>query len=60
MEISELILQTMNETGRPLKSGEIAERAGIDKKVVDKALKKLKDEGKIVSPRRCFYEPKHP
>jgi biotin operon repressor len=60
MEISELILQTMNEAGRPLKGGEIAESAGIDKKMVDKALKKLKDEGRIVSPKRCFYEPKCP
>jgi biotin operon repressor len=60
MEISELILQTMNEAGRPLKGGEIAESAGIDKKMVDKALKKLKDEGRIVSPKRCFYEPKRP
>lgn len=60
MEISELILQTMNEAGRPLKSGEIAQSAGVDKKMVDKALKKLKDEGNIVSPKRCYYEPKRP
>lgn len=60
MEISELILQTMNEAGRPLKGDEIAESAGVNKKLVDKALKKLKEEGKIVSPKRCFYEPKRP
>ena len=60
MEISALILQTMEEAGRPLKSGEIAEKAGVDKKMVDKALKKLKDEGEIVSPKRCYYESKRP
>jgi predicted transcriptional regulator len=60
MEINELILQTMDEAGRPLKGGEIAESAGVDKKLVDKALKELKEEGKIVSPKRCFYEPKRP
>ena len=25
---------------------------------VEKAMKKLKDEEKIVSPKRCFWEPK--
>lgn len=60
MEISELILKTMDEAGRPLKGGEIAESAGVDKKLVDKAIKKLKDEGKIVSPKRCYYELKRP
>ena len=59
MEINELILKTMDEAGRPLKGGEIAESAGIDKKLVDKALKKLQGEGKIISPKRCYYEPKH-
>ena len=38
-----------------LKSAEIAEMIGIDKKEVDKIIKKLKDEGKIVSPKRCYY-----
>lgn len=60
MEISELIMQTMDEAGRPLKGGEIAESAGVDKNLVDKALKQLKAEGKIISPKRCFYEPKRP
>jgi len=32
--------------------------AGIEKKVVDKALKALKTEEKIVSPKRCYYEAK--
>ena len=30
----------------------------IDKKEVDKAIKKLKIEEKIFSPKRCFYEVK--
>jgi DNA-binding transcriptional regulator GbsR (MarR family) len=52
------IYKVMNEAGKPLKSGEIAELAGIDKKEVDKAIKKLKIEEKIFSPKRCFYEVK--
>lgn len=32
--------------------------AGLDKKEVDKAIKKLKTEEKIYSPKRCYYEAK--
>ncbi|ASJ08744.1 MarR family transcriptional regulator [Thermococcus siculi] len=53
----ELVFKVLKEAGRPLKSKEIAELAGIDKKEVDKAIKVLKKEGKIVSPKRCYYAP---
>jgi predicted Zn-ribbon and HTH transcriptional regulator len=53
----ELVFKVLKEAGRPLKSKEIAEIAGIDKKEVDKAIKVLKKEGKIVSPKRCYYAP---
>ncbi|MDZ4205112.1 MAG: transcriptional regulator [Bacteroidales bacterium] len=56
METIELVLKTLAETGKPMKSGEIAEKAGIDKKDVDNAIKKLKKEEKIWSPKVCFYE----
>ncbi|MBN1822446.1 MAG: transcriptional regulator [Prolixibacteraceae bacterium] len=54
----EKVLQTMKKAGKPLKAGEIAELAGIDKKEVDKAMKELKKDGAIVSPKVCFWEPK--
>lgn len=50
-----MVLSTLKEADKPLKSGEIAEMSGIDKKEVDKAIKKLKVEEKIVSPKRCYY-----
>jgi len=55
MDINEAVLKTLGESKEPLKAGEIAEAAGIDKKEVDKALKALKKEGKIDSPKRCYY-----
>ena len=58
MDATEKVLQAMQAAGKPLKAGEIAERAGMDKKEVDKAMKVLKTEGMIVSPKRCFWEPK--
>jgi predicted transcriptional regulator len=52
------VLNAMKKAGKALKAGEIAELSGLDKKVVDKAMKELKSEEKIVSPKRCFWEPK--
>lgn len=54
----EKVLAAMQAAGKPMKAGEIAEAAGLDKKEVDKAMKVLKTEEKIVSPKRCFWEPK--
>ena len=54
----EKVLQAMEAAGKPLRAGEIAEASGLDKKVVDKAMKVLKTEGKIVSPVRCCWEVK--
>ena len=58
MEIKELVLESMKKAGEPLNAGKITEISGLDRKEVDKAMKKLKEEGSIVSPKRCFWEPK--
>jgi len=55
---AEKVLETLKAAGKPMKAGEIAEASGLDKKEVDKAMKVLKVEEKIVSPKRCFWEPK--
>jgi len=54
----EKVLEAMKKAGKPLKAGEIAEAAGLDKKEVDKAMKILKEEGAIVSPKVCYWEAK--
>jgi DNA-binding Lrp family transcriptional regulator len=54
--VEDKILKAMQKEAKPLKSGEIAELTGIDKNDVGKAIKKLSGEGKVVSPKRCFYE----
>ena len=58
MEIKELVLQAMIKAGEPLNAGKITEISGLERKEVDKAMKKLKAEGAIVSPKVCFWEPK--
>ncbi|KOH42565.1 transcriptional regulator [Sunxiuqinia dokdonensis] len=54
---AEKVLEVMKAAGRPMKAGEIAAAAGLDKREVDKAMNVLKKEGKIVSPVRCAWEP---
>jgi len=58
MEIKNIVLKTLKEQGTPMKSKEIAEAAGIDKADVDKAIKMLKKEELIISPKVCYYSPK--
>ena len=58
MEPKETVLQTLKNSGKPLKGGEIAEISGLDKKAVDKAIKQLKTEDLIEVPKRCFYQAK--
>jgi len=52
-----MVLKTLQSSPEPLKAGDIAEQAGIDKKEVDKAIKALQKEGKVVTPKRCYYAP---
>ena len=52
------VLEILKSSSEPLKAGEIAEKAGIDKKEVDKAIKSLKAEEKIESTKRCYYSAK--
>ena len=58
MNAKEKVLAIMVEAGEPMNAGKIAELSGLDRKEVDKAMKELKEEGAIVSPVRCKWEPK--
>lgn len=53
----EKVLQAMKEKGKPVRPGDIADATGIDKKEVSKLIGQLKQEGKVVSPKNCYYQP---
>jgi len=55
MDTIEIVYNTLVASKASLKSGDIAVKSGIDKIEVDKALKKLVKEERVVSPQRCFY-----
>ncbi len=54
----EKVFETLKVAGKALKAGEIATASGLDKKEVDKAMKVLKAEGRIESPKVCYWQPK--
>lgn len=54
MDLKDKIVELLKKE-EPLKAGEIAEKLSVEKTDVEKAIKKLKAEEKIISPKRCFY-----
>lgn len=58
MEAKEIVLYAKKKDGNPLNAGKIVELTGLDRKTVDKAMTHLKNEGLIVSPVRCYWQPK--
>ncbi len=58
METKVIVLEVLKKEGNPMSAGQITEISGLDRKEVDKAMKLLKDEELIVSPKRCYWEAK--
>ncbi|NOZ60804.1 MAG: MarR family transcriptional regulator [Calditrichaeota bacterium] len=56
-DVEEKVLKAMETAGKPVRPGDVAEITGLDKNSISKAIKQLKKEGKIISPKRCFYSP---
>lgn len=50
------VLAAMKKAGKPVRPGEIAKDLGVESKDVSKAIKALKAQGKVISPKRCYYE----
>ena len=58
MDATEKVLAAMKEADEPLNAGKVVEMTGLDRKEVDKAMNELKKTERIVSPKRCYWEPK--
>ncbi len=58
MEAKNIVLEVLKKEGHALNAGQITEISGLDRKEVDKAMKALKEEELIVSPKRCYWEAK--
>ena len=47
----------MKKAGKAVRPGEIADMIGEESQAVSKIIKSLKNKGKVVSPKRCYYIP---
>ena len=55
--IENKVLKAMKDAGKPVRPGDVAKTLGVDSKEVSKAIANLKKEGKVTSPKRCYYAP---
>jgi len=51
------VLIALKKAGKPLRPGEVAKMIGKESKTVSKIIGDLKKQGKVISPKRCFYAP---
>ena len=56
MENYDAVLEFFKNATEPVSAGQVADGTGIDRKQVDKIMNKMKKEGTIVSPKRCYWE----
>jgi len=47
----------MKKAGKPVRPGEVAEMIGEESKTVSKIIGTLNEQGKVTSPKRCYYVP---
>lgn len=58
MDNEKKVLDAFQKAGKALSAKEAAELSGVDKKDVDKIIKKLKEADQLDSPKRCYYQAK--
>jgi hypothetical protein len=51
------VLNAMKKAGKPVRPGEVADMIGEESKMVSKVIGALKKQGKVTSPKRCYYAP---
>ena len=56
MDNKEIVLETFQKSSEMLDANGVATLTGLEKAEVSKHIAKLKKEGVLVSPKRCFYE----
>ncbi len=57
-DAKEIVLEAMKKADKPVRPGDIAKATGLDSKEVSKIIKELRSEGRVYSPKRCYYAPK--
>jgi len=53
--MEEKVISAMKKAGKPVRPGDIAKDLGLESKDVSKTIQELKKQGKVMSPKRCFW-----
>ena len=56
-DLKKKVLTAMKKAGTPVRPGDVAKAISEESKDVSKAISELKKEGKVMSPKRCYYAP---
>jgi Mn-dependent DtxR family transcriptional regulator len=51
------VLDAMRKAGKPVRPGDVAKMINEESKTVSKVISTLKKQGKVTSPKRCYYAP---
>lgn len=51
------VLEAMKQAGKPVRPGDLAKALGVESKEMSKVIDSLKKQGKVMSPKRCYYAP---
>ncbi len=57
-DVEKVVLEAMKKAGKPVRPGDIAKMTGLESKQVSEAIQNLKKEGKVTSPKKCYWAPK--
>ncbi len=55
MDNKEKVIEAFRNSEDPLNATKVSEISGVEKKEVDKIMKELKKDERIVSPKRCYW-----
>ena len=55
MDNKDKVIQAFQTSAKALSASQVAQATGVEKKEVDKIMGALKKEGKLESPKACFW-----
>ena len=56
MEAADIVYARMRQLGSPIKAADLAQLMDEERKTIDAALRRLKTEGRVASPKRGYYQ----
>ena len=54
-DIENTVLNAIKNHSKPVRPGDVVKLTGLEKDEVSKIMRALKKEGKLYSPKQCFY-----